>query len=458
MTFPNDFFWGASSSAYQIEGGSREGGKGPSVQDTKVIPEGTPDFTVCSDHYHRYVEDVALMAELGLKSYRFSIAWTRIIPNGTGEVNREGVEFYSNLLDELGKHGIEPIATIYHFDLPAALQEKGGWANRETADAFVEFAKVCFREFGDRITWWQTINEQNMMTLVPEHVVGAEGLETYPLYQANHHMYVAQSAAMAACHEILPQAKIGPAPNISLAYANTNDPKDVVAAQYRNAVRNWIYLDAAVFGRYNTLATDWIKRAGYELEVTEEDLEVMRSGKPDFIAFNYYNSENVAFVEGKTLVDDHGEVHGPGEIVDNEHLDKTKFSKWPIDPIGFRATMHEIHSRYNLPLIITENGLGEVDELVEVDGEMTVEDDYRIEYLRNHIFQMREAIETGVPVLGYHPWSVMDLISTHEGFLKRYGFIYVNRDNESEKDLARYKKKSFGWYRSVIDSNGAELG
>lgn len=458
MSFPTDFFWGASSSAYQIEGASREDGKGASVQDVKVVPEGTPDFSVCSDHYHHVVEDVALFAELGLKSYRFSIAWTRIIPEGTGAVNPQGIAFYNSLLDELEKYGIEPIVTIYHFDLPAALQEKGGWANRETIDAFVEFARTCFREFGDRITWWQTINEQNMMTLVPQHVIGEDGdLSTYPLYQANHHMFVAQSAAMAACHEILPEAKIGPAPNISLAYANTNDPKDVLAAQYQNAVRNWIYLDAAVFGRYNTLAKDYILYAGYQLDITDEELEVMRSGKPDFIAFNYYNSENVAYVEGETLVDENGAIHGPGSIVDNSHLLKTEFSGWPIDPMGFRSTMQEIHSRYDLPLIVTENGLGGRDEVVEVDGVKTVEDDYRIEYLSTHIAQMRDAVDAGVPVLGYHPWSVMDLISTHEGFLKRYGFIYVNRDNESEKDLARYKKKSFAWYRKVIDSNGEVL-
>ncbi|MEL4357827.1 MULTISPECIES: glycoside hydrolase family 1 protein [unclassified Luteococcus] len=453
MTFPSDFFWGASSSAYQIEGGSREDGKGPSVQDVKQVPEGTPDFTVCSDHYHRYVEDVALFAELGLKSYRFSIAWTRIFPEGTGEVNPKGIEFYNNLINELVSKGITPIATLYHFDLPQALQEQGGWASRATADAFVEFAKVCFKEFGDRIIWWQTINEQNMMTLVPQHVIGTDDLGDYPLYQANHNMFVAQSAAMAACHELLPEAKIGPAPNISYINPLTCDPKDILAAQYYAAVRNWIYLDAAVHGRYNTLALDYIKRAGYSLEVTEEDLEVMRSGKPDFIAFNYYNSETVAYVEGETLVDEKGEIHGPGKVVDNPNLAKTQFSGWPIDPIGFRTTFQEIHSRYNLPMIVTENGLGERDELV--DG--TVEDDYRIEYLRNHIAQMHAAIETGVPILGYHPWSALDLISTHEGFLKRYGFVYINRTNDDERDLARIKKKSFAWYRKVIDSNGQDL-
>ncbi|MFP5416695.1 MAG: glycoside hydrolase family 1 protein [Actinomycetes bacterium] len=452
MSFPTDFLWGAASSAYQVEGASRSDGKGPSVQDTKVIPEGTPDFTVCSDHYNRFREDVALFAELGLKAYRFSIAWTRIIPEGTGAVNAAGVKFYSDLIDELLAQGIEPVVTMYHFDLPAALDAEGGWANRATADAFVEFARVCFAEFGDRVKWWLTINEQNMMTLHADHVIGGN-LEQYPLYQANHHMFVAQSKTMAVCHEMLPQAKIGPAPNIAMVYAASSDPKDVLAAQYANAIRNWIYLDAACLGRYNTLALDWIKRAGYELECTEEDLGIFRNGKPDFIAFNYYNTETVGYVEGETLTDETGQVHGPGSQADNPHLSRTEYSGWWIDPVGFRTTLQEVHSRYNLPLMVTENGLGARDELV--DG--AVEDDYRIEYLRDHVEQMRAAVDAGVPVVGYHPWSVMDLISTHEGFLKRYGFIYVNRNNESELDLARYKKKSFGWYQSVIGSNGDQL-
>lgn len=453
MSLTADFLWGAASSAYQIEGGSLADGKGPSVQDTKQIPEGTPDFTVCSDHYGRFREDVALFAELGLKAYRFSIAWTRIVPDGVGEVNAAGVQFYSDLIDELLAHGIEPVVTMYHFDLPAALETNGGWADRATADAFVEFARVCFREFGDRVKWWLTINEQNMMTLHADHVIGGN-LEDYPVYQANHHMFVAQSRTMALCHEMLPDAKIGPAPNIAVSYPASSDPKDVLAAQYSNAIRNWIYLDAACLGRYNTLALDWIRRAGYQLEYTEEDLEIFRNGKPDFIAFNYYNTETVAYVEGETLVDEDGNVHGPGSQADNAHLTRTEFSGWWVDPVGFRTTLQEVHSRYDLPLMVTENGLGARDELV--DG--SVEDDYRIAYLRDHVAQLKAAAESGVPVFGYHPWSVMDLISTHEGFLKRYGFIYVNRTNDSELDLARVKKKSFGWYRKVIDTNGAELG
>lgn len=455
MSFPTDFFWGASSSAYQVEGASDRDGKGPSVQDIKTVPEGLPDFTVCSGHYDRYAEDVELFAELGLTSYRFSIAWTRIVPDGDGAVNPLGVAFYNNLINELVKHGIEPIVTVYHFDLPAALAKRGGWANRQTIDAFVRFSRICFEEFGDRVTYWQTINEQNIMTLVPEHALDAAGgnVDGYPLYQANHHMFVAQSKAMAVCHEVRPECKIGPAPNICYVNPASSNPKDILAAQYSTAVRDWLYLDAAVLGEYNPIALDYIKHAGYTLEVTQEDLEIMRSGKPDFIALNYYNTETVGYVEGKTLVDADGNIHGPGEQVDNPHLSRTAFSGWWLDPIGFRTTLNEVYSRYRLPMVVTENGLGARDELV--DGE--VNDDYRIEYLRDHIAQLKAAVESGIPVFGYHPWSAIDLISTHEGFLKRYGFVYVNRNNESDLDLARIKKKSFHWYAKVIRSNGADL-
>lgn len=452
MTFPTNFLWGASTSAYQVEGASREDGKGASVQDLKKIPEGTPDFTVCSDHYHRMEEDIALFAELGLKAYRFSIAWTRIQPEGTGEVNQAGVDFYSRLIDACRRHGIEPIVTLYHFDLPAALDAQGGWANRATVDAFVEFARICFATFGDRVTYWQTINEQNMMTIHAGNVIG-ENVDNYPLYQANHHMLVAQAKAMAVCHEVSPASKIGPAPNIGLAQPLNNTPQDRVCAQYWNAIRNWIYLDAAVFGRYNTLALDYIKRAGYELEFADGDLEALAAGKPDFIAFNYYNTETVTFDEAEALVDEHGAIHGPGKVVLDPQFPTTDWN-WPIDPTGFRLTIQELNSRYNLPLLVTENGLGAYDK---VDEDGSINDDYRIDYLRDHIQAMEAAIDSGVEMLGYCPWSAIDLISTHEGFLKRYGFIYVNRNNESELDMARLKKKSFGWYRKVIDSNGADL-
>ncbi len=457
--FPENFFWGASTSAYQVEGAWNEDGKGLSVIDTKRIPEGTTDYKVSVDHYHRYKEDVALLAEMGFKTYRFSIAWTRIIPNGVGEVNQKGIDFYNNLINELLKYGIEPIVTMYHFDLPLALHEKGGWTNRESVDAFANYAKVLFENYGDRVKYWLTINEQNMMILHGNAILGRE-VPKKELYQQNHHMLVAQAKAMVLCHQMLPNAKIGPAPNISYVYPASSKPGDILAAQNFNAMRNWLYLDMAVFGRYNNIAWSYMKKFDCTPTILDGDMDILKSAKPDFIAFNYYSSKTVA--ESK---DDGKDFNNTGdqEIVigdpgvyrgaTNEHLEKTDFG-WEIDPTGFRSTLREIYSRYHLPLIITENGLGAYDTLEEGD---IVNDPYRIEYLRKHIEQIQLALTDEVEVFGYCPWSAIDIISTHQGIKKRYGFIYVNRDDNDLKDLRRIRKQSFYWYQNVIKTNGGEL-
>ncbi|MCQ2012003.1 glycoside hydrolase family 1 protein [Clostridium butyricum] len=462
--FPKDFLWGASTSAYQVEGASLEYGKGPSVQDIKKIPEGTPDFKVSSDHYHHYKEDVALFAEMGFKAYRFSISWARLIPNGVGEINHQGIEFYGNLIDECLKYGIEPIVTMYHFDLPAALQTKGGWSNRETIDAFVNFAKVMFENYGDRVKYWLTINEQNMMTLVGDVIGTLDGIETdnvqKELYKQNHHMLIAQAKAMKLCHDMCPNGKIGPAPNISAVYPASSKPEDILAASNCSAIRNWLYLDMAVHGRYNPTAWNYMVEKGIEPTIEDGDMEALRSGHPDFIAFNYYNTATVEAFPGEITNERSGgdQQSGHGEQgmfkgVSNPNLQKTEFG-WEIDPVGFRNTLREVYERYALPLIITENGLGAYDKLEEND---TINDDYRINYLRKHIEQAQLAISDGVDLIGYCPWSAIDLISTHEGFKKRYGFIYVNRDEFDLKDLRRIRKKSFFWYQNVIKTNGEEL-
>lgn len=246
--FPENFLWGASTSAYQVEGAWNEDGKGPSVIDMRDnYPEGTTDFKVASDHYHRYKEDIALFAEMGLKAYRFSIAWTRIYPNGTGERNEKGIEFYHHLINELIKYNIEPIVTMYHFDLPYALQKQGGWSNRATIDAFEQYAKTLFECFGDRVKYWLTINEQNMMILHGDAIGTIDPNLENPkkaLYQQNHHMFVAQAKAMILCHKMLPDAKIGPAPNIVSIYPASSKPEDILAANNYAAIRNWLYLDA----------------------------------------------------------------------------------------------------------------------------------------------------------------------------------------------------------------------
>lgn len=462
--FPKDFLWGASTSAYQVEGVYNEDGKGLSVQDTKEIIPGTPDFKVSSDHYHHYKEDVALFAEMGFKTYRFSIAWTRIIPNGVGEINPKGIEFYNNLIDELLLYGIEPLVTMYHFDLPDELQKDGGWSNRKTVDAFVNYAKVLFKNYGDKVKYWLTINEQNMMILHGAAIgtvdASVENIDK-ELYKQNHHMMLAQAQTMKLCHDMCPNGKIGPAPNISSIYPASSRPEDILAASNQSSIRNWLYLDMAVHGRYNPIAWSYMVEKGIEPTIEDGDMEILKSGKPDFIAFNYYCTGTAAESKiGDTEISTQGgdQQIAVGDLgvykgASNPNLEKTQFG-WEIDPIGFRNTLREVYERYNLPMIITENGLGAYDTVEEND---TINDDYRIDYLRKHIEQARLAITDGVDLMGYCPWSAIDLISTHQGFKKRYGFIYVNRDEFDLKDLRRIRKKSFFWYKNVIKTNGKEL-
>lgn len=452
--WPKDFLWGASTSAYQVEGGWNAGGKEASVQDIRPPFPNTTDFKVAADHYHRFKEDVALFKELGLKAYRFSIAWTRVMPNGI--VNAEGIRFYNDLIDELIKNEIEPIPTVFHFDLPASLQAKGGWSNRETIDAFVAYCQVLFDHFGDRIKYWQTINEQNMLVFAGKVLDG--GTSSWKeIFQGNHHMLVAQAYAMKIYHEGKYPGKIGPAPNIACVYPKSEKPEDMLAAEYMSAFRNWLFLDAAVYGVYNHLAMRILVSLDAVPTITEADRKVMKENTADFIAFNYYNSMTVSAPEPEEGVqgakDQQSGFSIPGfcKAETNQYLQTTEFANWEIDPVGLRVTANQIYDRYHLPVIITENGLGQEDILTE-DGK--IHDTYRIDYLKAHIEQVALAIEDGVDFLGYCPWSAIDLISTHEGFRKRYGFVYVNRDDFDLKDLKRYKKDSFYWYQEVIQKNG----
>lgn len=448
-TFPNDFLWGASTSAYQVEGAWNEDGKGPSVQDIKDIPEGTTDFKVAADHYHRYEEDVRLFKKLGLKAYRFSISWSRVMPDGV--VNPEGIAFYKRLIQLLVENEIQPVATVFHFDLPVYIAEKGGWENRETIQAFADYCQVLFEHFGNDVTLWQTINEQNVMALAGS-VIGTSNKSMKEKFQENHHMLVAQALVTKNYHNGNYGGKIGPAPNIASVYPASDKPEDQMAALYMSALRNWLFLDVAVFGKYNHNAWHLLEKIGAAPVFNEEDQQILTEGTCDYIAFNYYNTMTVSSYFAKEQKIDQQSGFGiPGffQTVENTHLPMTEFG-WPIDPEGFRFTLNEIYSRYRLPLLVTENGIGASEQLV--DGK--IHDDYRIDYLQKHIQQMALAIEDGVEMLGYCPWSAIDLISTHEGIKKRYGFIYVNRTDEDLFDLARYKKDSFYWYQKVIAKNG----
>jgi len=456
--FPENFLWGAGTSAFQCEGAALEDGKGKSIQDIKPIQQGMADYCVACDFYHRYKEDIALLAEMGLKVFRFSIAWTRILPEGIGEVNRKGIAFYNEVIDTCLKYGIEPMVTMYHFDLPAVLDAAGGWLNPATIDAFEEYARILFENYGDRVKYWLTINEQNMMIL-HRAILGSGEVSKKDTMQENHHMMVAQAKAMILCHKICPNGKIGQAPNVSIVYPFSCKPEDVLAANIYSAIRNWLYLDVAVFGEYNALAWNYMREKDILPVYAEGDEEILKAAHPDFIAFNYYNTKTVtACGEDQSIEGEGDQQTTTGEAgiylgLKNPHLPRTSFG-WLIDPVGFRNALNEVYGRYHLPIVITENGIGEYDSLTE-DGR--IHDSYRIDFLRKHIEQMRLAINDGVDVFGYCPWSAMDLVSSHQGFSKRYGFIYVNRTETEMLDLKRYKKDSFYWYQRVISTNGEDL-
>lgn len=462
--FPKGFLWGGSTSAYQVEGAWNEDGKGPSIIDMCDHTEGTADFKVASDHYHRFKDDVKLFAEMGLKAYRFSIAWTRIIPDGTGEINEKGIKFYNDLIDELNKYKIEPIVTMFHFDLPYALEEKGGWSNRETIDAFVQYGRVLFEHFGSKVKYWLTINEQNTMILHPGAIGTPKG-GTLPskkeLYKQNHHMLLAQAKVMKLCHEICPNGKIGPALNTTAMYGETCNPEDAIAAHNWETLRCWGFLDIAVNGKYNNLAWSYLVDRELAPSILEEDMDILKKGNPDFIAINYYSTATIAASRGDAsdvsarAGDQQIMLGEPGvyRAAENPYVDKTKYG-WVIDPIGLRMTLRKVCERYDLPILITENGIGAPDKLEENN---VINDDYRIDYIRRHLEQLQLAINDGVSVIGYCPWSIIDVVSTHQGYGKRYGFIYVDRDEFDLKDLRRIKKKSFNWYKNVIATNGKEL-
>jgi 6-phospho-beta-glucosidase len=459
--FPDNFLWGASTSAYQVEGAWNEDGKGKSVIDMIEPAAGTAGFTVASDHYHRYQEDIKLFHELGLKAYRFSIAWTRILPEGTGKINQAGIEFYRNIIKELRKYEIEPIVTMYHFDLPYCLEEKGGWNNRDTIDAFVEYAQVLFENFGQSVNYWITINEQNTMILHPGAIGVPKGKELpskKEIYQQNHHMMVAQGRVMGLCHEMSPHAKIGPAINMASMYQATSKPEDAIAAHNWETIRGWSFLDLAVHGRYNNLLWSYLVERNIEPKIEEGDMAFIKMGQPNYIAMNYYSTATIS--ESLGDASDVSPRAGDQQIMlgeqgvyraaENPYVDKTKYG-WVIDPVGLRLTLRKVFERYHLPILITENGIGAPDELQE-DG--TIDDNYRIEFMGAHLKQLQMAITDGVDVLGYCPWAAIDVVSTHQGFGKRYGFIYINRSEYDLMDLKRIKKNSFYWYQKLIETNG----
>ncbi len=475
--FPKDFLWGASTSAYQVEGAALEGGKKASQQDVinaKNFEErGFATAEVTSDHYHHMHEDVELMAEMGLKAYRFSIAWSRVIPDGTGEPNPEGVKFYHDLIDDLIAHGIEPIITLYHYDLPWALVERyDGWISRQVVDDFAAYARFVISEYGDKVRYWTTINEQSIIVQywTQKCFIADKYLSQNQLrYQINHHMNLAHAIACNLVHELVPGGMVGSVIGYSPIYPLTSKPEDVMAAQNAHDLRNAYYLDIYFKGHYTKSAQLYLERHGLAPKIEPGDMELIASGTSDFLGINYYASECAKWCpddgskeirwSGVNWSGKKGDISGfethPGfyEMCKNPNLDTTDWD-WAIDPIGMEYLLRDIYTRYGKPLMILENGLGAFDELTP-DGH--VHDQYRIDYLRDHIAAVGRAIDYGVPVIAYSPWSCVDLLSTSNGVKKRYGFIYVDRTDDDPRECARIRKDSFWWYKDVIASNGADL-
>lgn len=445
------FFWGGAVTSFQTEGAWNEDGKGPSIVDARPIKAGQSDWKVAVDFYHRYKEDIALFKELGFNAYRTSISWSRIFPDGEGEVNEKGLQFYDDLFDEMLANGIQPIITLYHFDLPLALRQKyNGFASRKVVDLFDRYARTVFKRFGHKVKYWLTFNEQNLVLTNPEFwgvTLHGEENEEALRYQVTHHAFIAHGKAVKALHELVPGGQMAGMVTYMATYPNTCKPEDALANMKAKELLVDFYFDVFAYGEYPAYVTSNLKRKGIMPVFEEGDVELLKENTVDYLSISYYQSQTVS--AGKC--DASRLIEG---VTPNPHLKANEWG-WSIDPIGLRVALKDMYSRYRLPIFITENGIGVREELNE---NKTVEDDYRIQYLSEHIQQMKLAMEEGVEVFGYLTWGSTDLISSGGQFEKRYGFIYVNRGEEDLRDLKRYKKKSFDWYKRVIATNGAELG
>ncbi|MDU2994823.1 MAG: glycoside hydrolase family 1 protein, partial [Clostridium sp.] len=424
---------------------------------------------IAVDHYNRYKEDVALMAEMGLKAYRFSISWSRIYPEGRGEVNEEGLKFYDDLIDELLKNNIKPIITIYHWDLPQALQDLyGGWESKNIIEDFNNYCITLYKRYGDRVKYWVTLNEQNVFIGLGYkeglHPPGVKDIKR--MLQANHIANLANAKAIESFRLFVPNGMIGPSFAFSPTYPYSCNPEDILAAEDAEDINCSWWLDVYCKGTYPSFTLKNYEKLGIAPVIEDEELELLEKGKADFIGINYYRTSTVAMnpLDGVTRnyrmnnsgekgTQEEGGIPGVYKNKKNPHLDSTNWD-WEIDSTGLRIGLRRLTSKYGLPILITENGLGEFDKLQEGD---VINDDYRIKYLKNHVKACKEAVTDGVELLGYCTWSFTDLLSWLNGYQKRYGFVYVNRDENDVKDLRRIKKKSFYWYKDVIKSNGEDI-
>lgn len=466
----NNFLWGGAMAANQCEGAYDVGGKGLSIMD--VMTEGSKDRkrlrtdgiiegNYYPNHdgvkfYYHYKEDIKLMAEMGFNCFRTSIAWTRIFPKGDEtEPNEEGLKFYDNVFDECLKYGIEPLVTISHYEMPLHLvNEYGSWRNRKLVDFYMNFCKVIFNRYKDKVKYWLTFNEINAIEFMPYMTSGIEIKEDEErekvIFQAAHHQLVASAKAVKLAHEINSEMKVGCMTIFGLNYPKTCHPDDVFAAEDRNNHFASIP-DVQVKGYYSKHYLNYLKAHGVQIIMEADDDKVLMDGKVDFCSFSYYST----LVAGAKR---EGDPKAEGNVIGgikNPYLESSEWG-WQMDPVGLRTSLNYLYNRYQIPLFIVENGLGAHDELEEGN---IINDDYRINYMRRHLEEMKKAVEIdGVELMGYTCWGCIDLVSAGTGEMKkRYGLVYVDKDDKGNGTFARYKKKSFYWYKKVIQSNGEEL-
>lgn len=455
--FPKNFLWGASTSAFQVEGAANEDGKGTTVADLRAQKSKYLDTSVSVDHYHHVDEDVKLMAELGLKSYRFSISWARIFPHGNDKKpNLKGVEFYNNLIDSLVENNIEPIVTIFHFDLPQSLvKQYGGWASRKCINDYYHYAKTLFQLYGDRVNYWLTINEQSLLANVPS-MNGITDIDADTLHQkgeqSNYNMFVAQAKVYNLCHQILPNAKIGPAVSYMTTLPYDHTSIDALKSKQLEDMIGFIDMDVALRGKLPNYYLRYLQDNKIELDIEEKDQAIFKDGKADFLGLNWYSTSIFKLNEQSNPKMLTGVISGVEKICDERIMN----SEWDFsyDPQGLRYALQKVNDRFpNIPIIITECGWPEKEKLE--NGE--IHDQKRIKYLNGHIYQLREAIKDGINIISFNPWSFIDLLSVNDGMDKRYGLIYVDRDNFNAKQLHRYKKDSYYFYQKVIQTNAKNV-
>ncbi|MEC5319816.1 glycoside hydrolase family 1 protein [Brenneria populi subsp. brevivirga] len=466
MSFSNQFLWGGAVAANQCEGAYDADGKGLSIQD--VLPQGIMGGVTATptaenlklqgiDFYHRYQDDIKLFAEMGFKVFRTSIAWSRIYPNGDdASPNEQGLDFYDKVFDECLKYGIEPLVTISHYETPLQLSKKyNGWANRRLVDFYLRFAETIFERYKGKVKYWLTFNEINSVLHQPLMSGGImtpkSELSKQELYQAVHHELVASALAIGKGRKIMPEARFGCMILSMPVYPLTPNPDDVLAALNAEHINDF-FGDVHVRGCYPGYMKRYFRENGIEIRFAEGDAEILKNSV-DFVSFSYYVS--VCESADRSIKPSVGNLLGG---VPNPYLKASEWG-WQIDPQGLRITLNKYYDRYQKPLFIVENGLGAQDTLIkDAEGNFTVNDDYRIQYLNDHLIQVEEAIEDGVPVMGFTAWGCVDLVSASTAEMKkRYGLIYVDRNNDGTGTLARYRKKSFFWYKEVIASNGRSL-